>query len=403
MKRPPKLCRNKYRNSAFVIVNGKQIYLGKWGSPEAQAAYDRFLLEWMKNRNRPQKPNYRPGRGIMLVEMVVAYIAEYRERPVKNRSDLNTFILLGKRMAALFPDYETDDFRIRDLEMLRDSFQKEGFNRGGEHRDYCRTYLNKLVNRVKTIFAWGVSKEMVSAETCDRLKYLQPLRKGRTTAPEPEARHLVSPSDYRAVLDVMPFYYRDIIEILRFTGMRPSELINMRVGEIDRAGEIWIYRPPVHKTEHSGNVRAVAIGKNAQKLLAPHLDGRRGDEYVFTPSRAMESLWKTKRVNRKTRVQPSQEKRAAERAGKYAKYSPKLAPDAVRKAVARACTKAIEAGTLVQPWTPYELRHTAITEVRTKFGAEAAQHFAGHANLNTQRFYDHSALITATAVAKEIG
>ena len=33
MKHPPKLSRNKYRNFAYITVNGKQIYLGKWGSP----------------------------------------------------------------------------------------------------------------------------------------------------------------------------------------------------------------------------------------------------------------------------------------------------------------------------------------------------------------------------------
>jgi hypothetical protein len=37
MKRPPKLCRNKHRNFAYITLGGKQIYLGKWGSAEAQA------------------------------------------------------------------------------------------------------------------------------------------------------------------------------------------------------------------------------------------------------------------------------------------------------------------------------------------------------------------------------
>ena len=49
MRWPPKLCRNKARNFAYVTLNGKQIYPGKWGSPKAQAAYDRFLIEWLKN------------------------------------------------------------------------------------------------------------------------------------------------------------------------------------------------------------------------------------------------------------------------------------------------------------------------------------------------------------------
>lgn len=29
MKRRPKLCRNKFNNTAHITVNGKQVYLGK--------------------------------------------------------------------------------------------------------------------------------------------------------------------------------------------------------------------------------------------------------------------------------------------------------------------------------------------------------------------------------------
>ena len=39
MKRPPKLCRNKHRDFAYITVNGKQVYPGKWGSGETQASY----------------------------------------------------------------------------------------------------------------------------------------------------------------------------------------------------------------------------------------------------------------------------------------------------------------------------------------------------------------------------
>ena len=49
------------------------------------------------------------------------------------------------------------------------------------------------------------------------------------------------------------------------------------------------------------------------------------------------------------------------------------------------------------------MRHAAITNVRTKFGAEVAQHFAGHSNLDTQKFYDHSAEMATEKVAKKMG
>lgn len=401
MKRPPKLCHHKKRGYAFVYVGTKQVYLGRWGSSEAQAAYDRFLLKWAKSNQETEHP--RQTDDYLLAEVVCAFLEDYERRPVQNKSDLNTFRLLSRRIGKLFPRHRADDFRISDLETLRDSFQQKGFDRKGKHQEYTRTYLNKLINRTKTIFSWGVAKEMVSAETAARLKYLPPLRKGRTTASEPSPKHLIPDADYKAACAFLSPYYRDVVEILRLTGMRPSELANMRVCDIDRSKSVWFYSPKHHKTEHSGGIRSVALGKKAQTILRKHLKERKQDEYVFTTVRAMESKWKNDRERRKTPLTPSQKARDEERKNRLEKFRNQLDPVIIGRRVRAACDKAIEAGKLSRPWTPYELRHTAITNVRTKFGAEVAQHFAGHSNLDTQKFYDHSAQMAAEKVAREIG
>ena len=151
MKRPPKLSRNKYRNFAYITVNGKQIYLGKWGSPEAQAAYDRVLLNWVKTNGEKKKND--PHKGYTVTEIAVAFVADYRERPVKSDSDLQTFTRIVDRLGSLFPGHPADNFGIRDLETLRDSFREKGHEKCGKHSEYTRTYLNKLVNLTKSIFS----------------------------------------------------------------------------------------------------------------------------------------------------------------------------------------------------------------------------------------------------------
>lgn len=405
MRKPPKLCRNKAKNFAYVYVDRKQFYLGKWGAPETQAAYDRFVIDWAKANKIGEQVDPRSSQTLLL-EMVCAFVEEFKARPVRSEADLNTYLLIMSRITELFPDYLADDFRIRDLEMLRDSFQQKGYDRRGKHREHARTYLNKIVNRTKSIFTWGVSKEMVSSETANRLKFLPPLRKGRTTAPEPRGRHSVSDADFNAVSKFLPAYYQDIVELLRITGMRPSELTNMRVGAIDQTpkSKIWKYSPEHHKTESTGAARIISLGERAQKILAPHLKGREPEEFVFTPARAMESRWAIQRKNRKSPLQPSQVEREKKRApNKTARFSPQLTPRLIGKVVRRSCEKAIEEGKLTEAWTPYELRHTAITEIRIKYGAEAAQHFAGHSNLNTKKFYDHSADVMAEKIAAEMG
>ncbi|HUR52767.1 MAG TPA: hypothetical protein VMZ71_01465 [Gemmataceae bacterium] len=50
MPRPtsvPKLTLHKASGKAVVRLNGRDHYLGVYGSPEAKAAYDRLIAEWL--------------------------------------------------------------------------------------------------------------------------------------------------------------------------------------------------------------------------------------------------------------------------------------------------------------------------------------------------------------------
>lgn len=40
-------------NRGFVELNGQRIYLGAWGDPETQDAYERTISEWLSNRKLP--------------------------------------------------------------------------------------------------------------------------------------------------------------------------------------------------------------------------------------------------------------------------------------------------------------------------------------------------------------
>lgn len=244
---------------------------------------------------------------------------------------------------------------------------------------------------------------MVSSETDVLLKYLPPLRKGQTTAPEPKPRHLIPDANFNAVCAFLPSYFRDVVEVLHLTGMRPSELTNMRVCDIDRSGKIELYCPEHHKTEHSGGRRCSYRSNNPEDTYRS--PGRQSNRRVcFHTGKGDEFARADQRAKRKSPLQPSQVKRERKRKEhKLDRFNAQLTPSTIGRNVARACQKATKAKKLSQPWTPYELRHTAITEVRKKFGADAAPHFAGHSNVGTQKFYDHSALITAQAVAWKIG
>ena len=57
----------------------------------------------------------------------------------------------------------------------------------------------------------------------------------------------------------------------------------------------------------------------------------------------------------------------------------------------------------VPKWSPNQLRHAGGTEVRNKFGLDAAQAILGHANASMTETYAKLDYSKAEAVAREIG
>jgi integrase len=85
-----------------------------------------------------------------------------------------------------------------------------------------------------------------------------------------------------------------------------------------------------------------------------------------------------------------------------------------RKAIHRACDVADQQAHLAHPdvstdvriiarWSPNRLRHTAATEIRKRFGLEAAQVTLGHAAADITQVYAERDLSKASAVMREVG
>ncbi len=51
----PKYRRHK-QNYARVILNGREIHLGVYGSPESRAAYERAVAEWLQTGRKTPRP-----------------------------------------------------------------------------------------------------------------------------------------------------------------------------------------------------------------------------------------------------------------------------------------------------------------------------------------------------------
>jgi integrase len=202
----------------------------------------------------------------------------------------------------------------------------------------------------------------------------------------------------RRTLPFMPPTLAALVIIQRLTGCRPSEILGMRVGQIDKHTEsdLWLYRVTQHKTEKQVNrKKVIPLGKHEQKILAPFLVGKEPEAAVFSPRQAVEERNAEKRANRKSKVTPSQAARDAARSAKPRSIAEFYNKDTYRQAVEYAINKAnktLPEAEQIPYWTPYRIRHQAATAIEIEENIDASMVLLDHASINTTRRYAHGRL-----------
>ena len=400
MKKFPKLCRFKARNLAFVHIDGgkRKLYLGKWGAPETEAAYRRFIAELAADVPVVAS-SVRGGedeRVVCVAELADAFLldrADYYVKNGKQTGQLDRFRAALEFPLRYFPATPVDEFGPKKLLFCRDEMEKSG--------RFARSYVNTLVNCFRSVIKWGVGRELVRPETLVALQTVPALKRGKSTAREVEPVESVPGADIDATLPFLPDRVAAMVRIQRLTGMRPGEVCAMRFGDVETSGGVWLYVLRSDKTDWrraAGAKKRVPLGPQVQAILTPYLAEKSGDPdaFLFSPQDAARDRAFERRRNRKTPLTPSQRKRdAVPKTRRYAEsYSSELYGKIVKKA-------AIRAG--VEPWTPNRLRHLYATEVRAKFGLEAAQIMLGHARADVTQIYAERDFQKAAQIAAEIG
>jgi integrase len=140
----------------------------------------------------------------------------------------------------------------------------------------------------------------------------------------------------------------------------------------------------------------IFLGPKAQEVVKPFLTTNL-EAYLFSPRAWVEELRARRAAARKTKRTPSELKRRR-------KAKPKRAPAdrysrrSYRLAIVRACKKAG-----VPEWSPLQLRHTAATAIRARYGVEAAKVILGHTKVETTQIYAERDLGKAQEIMRTIG
>ena len=424
----PSLVHHKPSNRARVRIDGRDYWLGKWRSPEARLAYERLIAEYLANgRITPPQPTAapvevivqptRPGVDVKsgystteppvpatlsVAEVTIMYLdycQVYYRDPEGNLTSTYGNALQAARALRPFDDTAAATFGPKKLGMIRDAEAAAGRPRVG---------CNALVKSVRRLFQWAESQELVPRGTHNSLKTVEPLRKGRTIAPELPPVKPVSDEEVDATIPFLPDIVADMVRFQRLTGARPGEVCGLRPADIDRSGPDWVWRPVHHKNSWREADRVIMIGPRARKILERYLL-RDAAACCFSPAESERKRSQLRRLARKSPMTPSQRTRRAKANGRR---RPRDRYDTA--AYRHAITRAVEAlnserkakdpsAVSVEDWSPNQLRHAAATQIRKEFGLEAAQVVLGHTSADITQVYAERNQALATKVVKQIG
>lgn len=379
-KKLPKYRRHKASGRAVVTINGRDVYLGVYGSEESKTLYDQKIAEWLASGRGDLMP---ANPRITVAELANSYLKFAATWYVKNGKTTNQLVRVTQSLAIvtrLYGQIPAAEFGPLRLKAAREMMIRRG---------WVRTYINQCVGCVKRAFKWAAAEEMIPAAVLHGLQAVGGLQAGRCAARERTPILPAPEESVRAVQGEVSPQVRDMIELQLLTGMRPGEVVQIRPGAINRSGDVWVYTPDSHKTEHTGRSRVILIGPEAQKVLAPYLL-RDASAACFSPMEA-----ETARIGIKPN--PRRSRPVGDR------YTVSGYAHAVQYAIRRLKRNWHPPLVVTEAWHPNQLRHAAATRLVAQFGWEVARILLGHRSVDMTRIYAENDMEKAADAARKVG
>jgi len=418
--RVPSYRRHKPTEQAVVTINGRDLYLGKWNTAASRNEYDRLIAEFLANGRRLQSDA--DGTVVEVLNAYRKFAENYYRKGDRVTSEYGGIKDALKLVRELYGRTTANEFGPLALKAVRQRMIDNGWSRG---------YINKSIGRIRRCFKWAVENELVRPDMYHGLMAVSGLRKGRSEAREADPVQPVDDATVQATLPHLTPVVADMIRFQRISGCRPQDVCNLRPCDVDMSADVWLYRPDTHKTEHHGRDRIIPIGPKGQDILRPYLL-REKESHCFRPVDSEKKRRAEQHANRTTPLS------YGNRPGTNRKRKPKrtagdqYTTGSYRRAIHRACNLAFPAPEPLgrredksvrkwqerltdkqraeldqwqsnHRWSPNRLRHSAGTEIRKRYGLEAAQVILGHASADVTQVYAERDLQKAVEIMREVG
>lgn len=433
---------HKATGLAVVRLGGRDYYLGRHGTPESHAEYQRLIAEWLATPSRQSSLRSTHDRatdraGLTLNELLVCYWKFVEQYYVKNgepTGEQEAIRQSFRPLAELYGHTLVSDFGPASLKTVRQVMIDT---------DLCRNVINARIKRIRRIFKWGVENELVDPTILHGLQAVAPLKRGRCQVRESAPVKPVPEAHVDAALPHMPEPVAAMVRLQLLTGMRPGEVTLMRTADLDTTGDVWVYRPESHKTEHHGREREIYLGPKAQEVLRPWLKTEL-DAYLFSPAEAEQRRREQRHAERRTPLSCGNKPGTSRRPRRHKEPNERYTTQSYGRAIDAACDKAfpppselarrrvpgrgrkrkttrwetsaewkdrlgdknwvkLQAWQRDHRWSPNQLRHSAATYLRKRFGLDAARVILGHSTPAITEVYAELDRAQAIKVMGEVG
>ena len=220
----PSYCLHRPSGKAVVRIDGRDHYLGPYDSPESRSEYDRVIAEWLARGRQPEFPEAESRVNSLSVNEVLLKFIDYAERYYRDGDQVSKEVVNYKHalrvVKQLYGNTSADKFGPLALKAIRQHMI--------DVQDLCRKEINKRLGRIKRVFKWAVSEELILSSVFEGLRSVEGLRVGRTTARDNEPVKPVEDFVVESTLRFLSPQVRAMIQIQRLTGMRPGEVTIMR-------------------------------------------------------------------------------------------------------------------------------------------------------------------------------
>jgi len=345
-------------------------------------------------------------------EFVEKYVESIEQHyPELRDGKPNPKMLRINQLRPFLEPYETwpvADFGPDELKAVQDAMVEYRYFRDKAKEKpiaYVRTAINRVINEIHGLWQWGVGREITTEAQKQLLKEVRPLRVGRTSARDRPKRASITLEEFEKVTGTLTPVVADMCRVMWATAMRPSEVCRMRPIDISREDpDCWLYVPgsdvsPIgdHKTAHQQRVRAIPLTSDAQAILEPRIEDFESTAYIFSPVEAVQDYMDKRLADRETPLS------YGNRRGTNRKEHPMLKPGkmytslTLNGALNRACKRVG-----VERFTPYDLRRSAATRIRSELGREAAKLLLGHVSTDTTEIYLLDEVKESMKVAKQL-